>query len=362
VLHPGCVVIPAALALAQTRGMSGREFLGAVVLGYEVVIRVGEAVGKRHYYYWHNTATCGTYGAAAAASWLLGLSAEQHTWALGNAGTQSGGLWQFLPDGAMSKHLHAGRAASSGLLAAQLAAQGFTGPRRILEGERGFFAATAPDARPELVVAGLEPGMRRYKLTTVSFKPYPSCRHTHPAVNAALRLAERLDGDRAGIERVEIDTYQAALDLCDNPTPMHTYQAKFSLHYCVGRALLQGRLTLADFEPDRLGEPEIAALMARTTARLDAAAESRYPVEWPSRVTVTLADGRQLSEQVDNPKGDPENPLSQAEAEDKLRGMLADTPFAARTDALIALVAQLPGVPSLADALPRALAGESVSA
>jgi 2-methylcitrate dehydratase PrpD len=225
VTHPGCVVIPAALALAEARGSSGKELLAAVALGYEVAIRVGQAVGKRHYYYWHNTSTCGTFGSAAATGWLLGLSAEQHAWAQGNAGTQSSGLWQFLPDGAMSKHLHAGHAASAGLLAAELAAQGFTGPRRILEGERGFFAATAPDARPALVVDGLDVGMRSYKLSGVSFKPYPSCRHTHPAVDAALAVRARLDDTSIPIESVEIDTYRAALDLCDNPTPISRSRA-----------------------------------------------------------------------------------------------------------------------------------------
>ena len=357
VTHPGCVVIPAALALAEARGSSGREFLAAVVLGYEIVIRVGEAVGKRHYYYWHNTATCGTFGAAAAAGWLLGLSAEQHVWSLGNAGTQSSGLWQFLPDGAMSKHLHAGHAASGGLLAAELAQEGFTGPRQILEGERGFFAATAPDARPQRVVAGLDLGMRQYKLSGVSFKPYPSCRHTHPAVDAALRVHARLNGDaEAGrIQQVQIDSYQAALDLCDNPAPLHPYQAKFSLQYCVGRALLQGRLTLPDFEPERLGETAIQALIGRTTTRLETAMDERYPREWPSRVTVTLTDGRTVAETVDNPKGDPENPLSAAESALKFRGMLVATPFEANADALVALVESLPDAPSMRDLFPRAI-------
>ncbi len=362
VLHPGCVVIPAALALAETRGTSGRELLAAVVLGYEVAIRIGEAVGKRHYWYWHNTATCGVYGAAAAAGALLGLSRERFVWALGNAGTQSAGLWQFLSDGAMSKHLHAGHAAAGGLLAAELAALGFTGPRRILEGERGFFAATAPDARPELVVAGLEPGMARYKLPGVSFKPYPSCRHTHPAVDAALVVRARLGGTLDEIERVEIDTYQAALDLCDNPAPVNPYQAKFSLHYTVARALLQGNLVLADFEPERLHDAPVRALIARTVARLDPAAEARYPAEWPSQVTVTLRDGRRASARVANPKGDPENPLSPAEAETKFRGMLAGTPFERSASALIDLVAALPELPSVRGALPAALAGATVAA
>ena len=125
VLHPGAVVIPAALAAAEIADASGGEFLAAVVAGYEVAIRIGEAVGKRHYRYFHNTATCGVFGAAAAAGWLLGLDADQMVWAFGNAGTQACGLWEFNADGAMSKHLHAGRAAAAGLVAAELGGRGF---------------------------------------------------------------------------------------------------------------------------------------------------------------------------------------------------------------------------------------------
>lgn len=156
VVHPGTVVIPAALAAAETIGADGRAFLTAVVVGYEAALRVGAAVGRSHYAYFHNTATCGVFGAAAAVGSLHGLDAEALTWAFGNAGSIAGGLWQFNRDGAMTKHLHAGRAAANGLLAARLAARGFTGARAILEGPQGFFAAMSRDADPARVVAGLD--------------------------------------------------------------------------------------------------------------------------------------------------------------------------------------------------------------
>ena len=133
VLHPAVAVIPAALATAERLGATGLDLLIAVVLGYEVAIRVGESVGTSHYFYWHNTSTCGVFGAAAAAGWLLGLSEQQMGWALGNAGSLSAGLWEFNSDGAMAKHLHAGHAASSGVLAAELAARDFTGTRFVLD-------------------------------------------------------------------------------------------------------------------------------------------------------------------------------------------------------------------------------------
>ena len=148
VTHPGCVVVPAVVAAADADVATGADFLRAVLHGYEAMCRIGNAVGPTHYQIWHNTSTCGPFGSAMAAATLLGLSEEQTLNALGNAGTQSCGFWQFMETGAMSKHLHAGRAAESGMLAAEMAAQGFTGPAQILEGNKGFFAGTCDDPGP----------------------------------------------------------------------------------------------------------------------------------------------------------------------------------------------------------------------
>ena len=347
VLHPGTVVIPAALALAEREGRSGRDFLTAVVLGYEVAIRIGEAVGKSHYQIWHNTATCGVFGAAAAAGWLLDLSTDQMVWALGNAGTMSAGLWEFLADGAMSKHLHAGQAASSGLLAADLARRGFTGARHILEGERGLFAATSSDARPERVTQGLAPGMTEYKITGVSVKPHASCRHTHPAIDAALALRQGHDLAPERIERVEVETYGAALALCDNPAPETPYAAKFSLQYCVACALVRGRAGLADFEPVALEDEAIGRLLPRVRVGLDKGLDMCYPQEWPARVRVLTADEEALEALVRTPKGDPENPLSWAELEAKFRDLALGTAYEGASEAIIAAVRGLDQVPRM---------------
>jgi len=335
VVHPAAPIIPAALAVAEREEASGLGFLTAVVLGYEVAIRVGEAVGRSHYRFWHNTATCGVFGSAAAAGWLLGLDAEQMVWALGNAGTMAAGLWEFIADGAMSKHLHAGRAASSGLLAADLARRGFSGARRILEGERGFFAATSSDARPELVTQGLIPGIADYKISGVSIKPYPSCRHTHPAIDAALALHQEHVPVPDQIARIEVETYQAALDLIDNPNPTHSYAAKFSLQYCVACALARGRVGLDDFGYEVLGDEAVRGLMARMSVGLSEELDERYPQEWPARVRVALADGRELTRLVKVPRGDPENPLTQAELEEKFRLLITGTGYEEIADALI---------------------------
>ena len=170
VTHPGCVVVPLAWSLADRDGVTGRELLTAVLHGYEAMTRIGMAVGSEHYKVWHNTATCGPFGAAMAASSLLGLTAQQSVWALGNAGTQASGLWQFLPDKAMSKLLHTARAADAGFAAATLAARGFTGPENILEGQQGFFRGLCPNPTPAAVVAQPD---QPWQLRRTSMKPWP---------------------------------------------------------------------------------------------------------------------------------------------------------------------------------------------
>ena len=340
VIHPAVVVVPAALAVAEQIGASGRDFLTAVVLGYEAAIRVGESVGKTHYFHWHNSSTCGVFGATAAAGWLLGLDQQRMTWALGNAGSQAGGLWEFIAEGAMSKVLHTGRAAANGVLAAELGALGFTGARKILEGRQGFFAATAPDGNPSAVTAGLGEG---WKLPGSSIKPYPSCRHTHAAVDATLELRGEYGIGAEDVERIEIDAYQSTLDLTDNPTPAHPYAAKFSVHYCVARALADGALRPSDFTDELIAEPAMRDLMLRTSARLDPELNALAPQRLPSRVTMQLKDGRKIEHLVLAAKGDPEAPLTERELTDKFLSLIGGSPYASRGHELVESITGLNG-------------------
>lgn len=342
--HPAAPIIPAALAVAERRNARGRDLIRAVALGYDVGIRVAEAVNPSHYRYWHPTATCGVFGAAAAASALLDLSPEQVVHALGTAGTQAGGLWEFLADGAMSKHLHAGMAAHDGILSADLAAAGFTGASRILEGPRGFFAATADPAHPERVTAGLG---RDFKIVENGFKLHACCGHTHTAVDAALLLRERIAG--RPIERIDIDTYRVALDITDNPAPRTPYEAKFSIQYAVAVALLDGRAGLEQFTEERLAGDDIGALLSRTSASENPERTARYPAVWASHVRVTLSDGTVLEETVEHPKGMPANPLTDDEVAAKFHD-LADPVVGHHTAArLVEEVNRLPDDPPVVD-------------
>lgn len=335
VTHPGCVVVPAAWAIAEARDLSGHAFLKAVLAGYEACCRVGRSVGKAHYRIWHNTATCGPFGSAFAAADLIGLGEEQTIWALGNAGTQSCGLWQFLETGAMSKHLHTARAAESGLLAALLADRGFTGPDRILEGDKGFYAGLCPDPGPEAVIA--EPD-RPWELTRTSIKPWPCCRHTHPAIDAATALHAELAG--AGIRRVRVGAYRAALDVCDQPLPDDPYSARFSLQHCVAAALADGTVGQASFDAE--ARRRLADARAKVALALAPAIDAAYPGSWGAEVAVETADGRTLTATRRQAKGDPENPVAADELSVKARDLLIEGGMAEeRADRFIAAVLAL---------------------
>ena len=329
VTHPGSVVIPAAWAVAEQRVDGGHRFLAAVLAGYEACCRVGMAVGKAHYRVWHNTSTCGPFGSAMAVSTLLDLGEDQTVWALGNAGTQSSGLWEFLATGAMSKHLHTARGAESGVLAALLAKEGFTGPERILEGEKGFFAGFCPDPRPEAVLEN--PGLP-WELTRTSIKPWPCCRHTHPAIDAAFELRAALKG--AAIAKVEVGAYRAAIDVCDRPEPQDPYSAKFSLQHTVTVALADGRVDQASF--DSAARQRLENARKRVSVAVSPKVDAAYPQAWGVELSVESADGRKFTASRRDAKGDPENALSEAELITKARTMLLESGLpAGRTEALI---------------------------
>jgi 2-methylcitrate dehydratase PrpD len=336
VTHPGCVVIPPAWYLAHRLGASGRELLTAVLHGYEAVARVGMAVGPAHYKVWHNTSTCGPFGAAMASATLLGLDREQTVWALGSAGTQSCGLWQFLPDGAMSKHLHTARAAEAGFTAASLAARGFTGAERILEGEQGFFRGLCPDAAPDVLLA--EPHAP-WQLRRSSMKPWPCCRHTHPAIDAALELRREIGG-RSPVS-IRVQTYQAALDVCDRPAPQTLYAAKFSLQHCVNAALADGAVGF-----DSFGDAQLAASAGNTTVTATPAFDAGYPRRWGAAVSVRLPSGEEMSAARKDCKGDPESPLSPAEIAEKARLVMRQGDCEEESMSLIEQILNLPQAPA----------------
>lgn len=322
IIHAATVVIPAALAVGEWKGRSGKELIEAVVAGYEVCYRIGEAVSPSHYYYWHNTATCGTFGAAAAAAKLLGLNEEQMVEALGSAGTQAAGLWEFIEDGAMSKQLHPGKAAMNGVISALLAEKGFTGAKKILEGRRGFFNAMSEDYDVTKITDGLG---KQHKIMENSFKVHASCRHTHHAMDLAIELKKERDIQPEEVESITVNTYQVAINITDNEEPDTVYAAKFSLQYCTALALVTGEGGLDQFTEEALWDETIRAVMKKVHVVVDPEIDRAYPEKWGARLVVKLRSGEEIVKETDFPKGDPENPVSEADLVRKFMRMAGQT-------------------------------------
>jgi len=323
VLHPAAPVIPAALAVAERDGIAGPEFLTAIVAGYEVAIRAGEALGPSHYHFWQTTATCGVFGAATAAGKLLRLTPEQLVWALGSAGTQSAGLWEFLVEGAMSKQLHLGKASADGLLAALLAEQGLTAASQIFEGEKGLTQATS--AAPELAHLTEALGTGPLRILENSFKAHAACYHIHSSIDAALALKTRLNAKPTEIAKIAVRVYSAALDLLEKVEPASPYAAKFSIPYCVATALLHGRVGLDDFTQEGIRDRAVRQLMSTVVLHRDPELDRVYPGTWPAVVTIETTEGIRHEARVDFPKGDPKNPMTTDELIAKFHALTCRT-------------------------------------
>jgi 2-methylcitrate dehydratase PrpD len=235
--------------------------------------------------------------------------------ALGSAGTQAAGLWEFLRDGADSKQLHTAKAAADGLLAAYLARDGVTGAKKILEGEQGLAAAMSTDADPTRLTDRLG---TRWATIETSYKWHASCRHSHPAADALLALLAR---DKIGDDQIASVTarvHQGALDVLGRVTdPQNVHQAKFSMGTVLGLIAVHGHAGLDEFETHAFGDPRVASFRSRVTMVLDPEVDAAYPRRWIGKVDVTTTDGRTLSARVDTPKGDPGNGLTRAEIADK---------------------------------------------
>lgn len=308
ILHPGPVIVPAAIAIAEKVGASGDALLTAIVRGYEATIRIGAALGTTHYAYFHNTSTCGTFGAAAATASLLNLDANQTAHALANAGSRTGGLWQMRHEACETKSLHNVVAAQTGVQAALMASLGVRGPLQLLEGAQGLFAAMSDAANPDNVVVEMDANWRIHE---VSFKPWPACRHAHPVIDAA--LAVRDDINVNNIKKIEIETYKSALDFCNTPMPQTEHDAKFSLQHCAAVVLANGKPRLADFAISQLQHAPIVALREMVEVRENAEMSQQFPAHYQALIRVTHRDGCVVTHKQLDAKGDPELPLSTAE-------------------------------------------------
>ncbi len=357
-LHPGAVVIPAALALAEAHGVSGTVLETAIAAGYEVMIRTSMALdpSAARLRGWHLTGVCGPLGAAAAGAVLLGLDDETTAWALGLAGTQASGLFAFNADGAMSKRLHPGFAASAGIAAVELAELGVSGPTAVLEAaDGGYLRAFSDVIHPEHLRATLG---SVWHLEGVYFKPYACCGSLHAYVDAALALRQRMGGPppadravRAGLAHVV--EVQCGYDYA----PGTELNAQMSARYCIAAGLTDGAVLPPQFASEKLSDPAIVDLARRIELLHDPALDDIYPANYVGWVEI---DGEDRAYLLD-PSGSVANPDREVGLREKFHTLMAERMVDDAAAAVEAAVMDLSGQPAatliavLADAVPKQL-------
>jgi 2-methylcitrate dehydratase PrpD len=344
-LHPGVAVIPAALALAEERQAPPSAFLEAVVVGYEVTIRVGNALNPASAYArgFHPTGVAGVFGAAAAASRLFGLDRAGFVHALGIAGTMAAGSLEYLADGAWTKRLNAGWSSHAGIVAAALAEAGFTGPASVFEGRLGALRAYSDDPSPERLLANLgEP----LQVMTVSIKPYACCRYNHGLIDGILDLRQRHGITAENVESIRLGVLSGGALLVADPidqkrAPANVVDAQFSAPFAAAVALVHGTAGLSVYTLESVRDPRIRSLMQRTDCYTDRSLDAAYPRRWPAAVELNLSDGRTLSTRVEYATGEPENAVPRATLVAKfaeLAGVvLGPAPAASLADKILAL-------------------------
>ena len=337
--HPGVSVVPTVLALGEQTHISGRDAIVATVAGYEAMGRVAAAGNPSHYHRgFHTTGTCGTFAAAAAAGKILNLNPAETAQVFGIAGSQSAGLFAFMANGAMTKVLHPGRAAQSGILSAYLVREGFTGPETVLEDPRGFYAAYADGYTPGRIVDRLG---EVYEIMHTYTKYHAACRHTHAAIDAALEIAGNHPVAVADIAAITVHTYQVAAKLTGGKEITSPLSGKMSLPYSVAVALTDGQAGLQQYSAEKLSDPAVRNLMDKIEVAMDARLDSLVPAHRGARVEMVLASGQRHAAEVIDALGEPENPGSQADQLKKFRA-LAGVVFAEeRMEQIIATVQNL---------------------
>ncbi len=314
--HPAGAVFPAILAAAEQHGRSPRDILLAATIGYDVMVRIAAAMhpgsARRG---WHNTAIGGVFGATAAVSSLLGLDAAQTRNALGLAASFAGGIREYLDDGAEIKRLHPGKAARDGLLCAEFARRGITGPAQALEGRYGFFNVfVGGEVKWDRLFEALG---ERYEIEGAYFKPYPCCRHYHAAIDGVLDLRAQQGFAPAEVARIDIGLYAVGVHGHDHKHCDNLLDAQMSAPCAAALAVVDGGIAAHNFLPDSLARPEVRRLIEASDTRIDPECERVYPGRRSGAVRLTLRDGRVFEQRVLDPRGEGENPMSDADLEHK---------------------------------------------
>jgi 2-methylcitrate dehydratase PrpD len=313
-LHPGVVVFPSALATGEMVGASGKSFILAVVLGYEVMVRLGRALGPENSYKrgFHPTGTCGTFGSSVASSKILGLQEEAILNAIGISGSQAAGSMEYLAQGAWTKPFHAGWAAHSGMVAALLSRKGFKGPSSILEGRDGFLHAYSNGADPSKVLEGIG---SRFQILRTSVKPHACCRYMQPPIDAVLKIVNENNLRPEQVKKIKVGVLRAGAPLIAEPieskyNPQSIVDAQFSMPFGATAALLYGKAGLKEFQLSTIQSRPVREMMRKVECIVDPELDRTFPKQWRATAEILTEDEKRYSTTVEYPKGDPENPLS----------------------------------------------------
>lgn len=317
-VHPAGAIFPALLAVAERTGAAPRDLIAAGVAAYDITLRIASAMhpasARRGF---HNTPTAGVFGAAAGAARLLRLDARATLNALGVAGSFAGGLREYLDEGAEVKRIHPGKAARDGIVCAELARRGLTGPGKVLEGRYGLFHAIADDAADW---GRLREGLgERFEIVNVYFKPYPACRHFHAALDAVRALRVRHRFTAADVARIEIGMYDVGVQGHDHRHRNSLLDAQMSAPVTTALAVAFGEVTAGTFERANLDRMDVRRLIDATTVFVDPECERLYPTRRSGLVRITLNDGSAIEERVLDPRGEGENPMSDEDLSHKFR-------------------------------------------
>jgi len=311
-VHPSAPVWPAIASLSAMMKISGKDALSAFVLGYEVENRIGRVLFPHHDERgWHMTAMVGGFGAAAATGKLLRLDAGQLSQALGIVATYSSGLREMF--GTMSKSLHIGKAAMSGLYASLLARSGFTSSEKVLEAPRGFFAVNADECDSRTVVARLGDG---FEVLQNSFKPYSCGVVTHPIIDAVVNLRNREGIESQDVVAIEAEVHTMVPDVTGKKSPTTGLDGKFSIYHCIAAALVDGACGPDQFSDERVNHPDIISIRKRASIRVNPGFRKHE-----ARVRITLGSGRRLEEHIPFARGTPQNPLTDEKLTEKYHSM-----------------------------------------
>jgi 2-methylcitrate dehydratase PrpD len=350
IVHTGCCAATTALAVGEELGASGAGVLEAAIAGTEVLCKLGlVAPGKFHARGFHPTAICSTFGAAAAAGKLFGLTLDQWVDAFGLCGSQSSGIIEYLADGTWTKRMHPGWSAHGGVIATMLAREGFRGPAKVFEGTHGFFSAFGGknDYRFEKI---LELG-KEWEIPRLTFKSYPCGSISHPYMDCALRIKRKHAPSPDNITEVVCRTAEGPVPrlwepLADKQRPISSYGAKFSLPFSISVMLMRGKAGLDEFTEEAIHDPKILELAAKVRYEVDPTID--YPRHFSGHVKVRMNDGTMLEENQPHPRGGFEDPLPPREIEAKFRANAKLALPASKIDEIVKLVDRLEELPAIA--------------